>query len=338
MITDFKEYTGCGLRNITYNGINSLTDLGILIADGSKVGNLTPRSNSTDIPLRQGSIDGSRVNGELFYEPRELVYRFKIFADSRNELKEKEAAVVAWLNSNGTYRITDSDYDGEWEFVNCVLKNITSEQGEVKAAEYLYLTAEFTCDPYMQSAGGTRSRVYKFTAQGDTAFHVIDNAYIFQPEWSATPTASGNIVQISIPESGGMGTQYFALSGIPEGAEVTAATVTKDGESGGTISMIGNDSGSLYLAEKGAVIALAYSEEVSPTDCTGGHSAAVYSEEAPFTYRLKAYTEGTPSARLNGTALDLSQPFTMPDRALITIQNTGYGYYELWHDTTEVRL
>lgn len=338
MITDFKEYTGCGLRNITYNGINSLTDLGILIADGSKVGDLTPRSNSTEIPLRQGNIDGSRVNGELFYEPRELVYRFKIFADSRNELKEKEAAAVAWLNSSGTYRITDSDYNGEWEFVNCVLKNITSEQGEVKAAEYLYLTAEFTCDPYMQAAGGTRSRVYKFTAQGGTSFHVLDNAYIFQPEWTATPVIAGNGVLINVPASGGSGIQYFTLTGIPEGAEITAASVQKGGESAGTVSVIGNDSGSLYLADTEATIALTYNEEVAPTSCAGGHRAANYSAAAPYTYRLKAYTEGTPTVKLNGTTLDLSQPFTLPDRALITIQNTGYGYYELWHDNTEVRL
>lgn len=324
-------------RSITFGGINSLTDLGIrVVSERTETGSAEQRYTYETIPFRNGVYNSSAVGGFIPCEPITLTYVFLLTGKNRIAVTELSKRIInAWLGMIGD--LYDSDLP-DWKYTNAM--RIDESQIEFLSRNFTsaYFTVRFTADPYMQSAGGTRSRAYKFTAQGDTAFRVLDNAYIFQPEWSAMPTVSGNDVQISIPESGGMGTQYFTLSGIPEGAEVTSASVQKNGESGGTVSMIGNDSGSLYLAEKGATISIAYSEEVSPTDCTGGHRAAVYSAEAPYTYRLKAYTEGTPTVKLNGTLINISQPFTMPDRALITIQNTGYGYYELWHDTTEVRL
>lgn len=321
------------IKTLTFLGHSTAEFEGVTVASAD-YGTVEARRSDDEIALRDGALNGSRADGRLRYKSRTLTYVLNVLA-SPADIEGRLSALREWLSS-GCGDLTDGFNEG-WKFTNADFLSAKVDYIDMfrGAAQ---MTVRFTADPYMQSAGGTRSRAYKFTAQGDTAFRVLDNAYIFQPEWSATPTASGNNVQISIPKSGGMGTQYFALTGIPEGAEVTSASVQKDGESGGTISMIGNDSGSLYLAEKSAMISIAYSEEVTPTDCTGGHSAAVYSAEAPYTYRLKAYTEGTPSVRLNGTLINISQPFTMPDRALITVQNTGYGYYELWHDTTEVRL
>lgn len=321
------------IKTLTFLGHSTAEFEGVTVASAD-YGAVEARRSDDEIALRDGALNGSRADGRLRYKSRTLTYVLNVLA-SPADIEGRLSALREWLSS-GCGDLTDGFNEG-WKFTNADFLSAKVDYIDMfrGAAQ---MTVRFTADPYMQSAGGTRTRVFKFTAQGDTAFHVIDNSYIFMPEWSAVPVSTGSGIFVNIPESGGMGTQYFVLSGIPEGAEVTSATVTKDGESGGTISMIGNDSGSLYLAEKGATISIAYSEEVSSTDCTGGHSAAVYSAEAPYTYRLKAFTEGTPSVRLNGTLINISQPFTMPDRALITIQNTGYGYYELWHDTTEVRL
>lgn len=65
----------------------------------------------------------------------------------------------------------------------------------------------------------------------------------------------------------------------------------------------------------------------------GVSKSAVFSVAEPYTYRLICHTEGIPTATLNGSALDVSNVFTMPDEAVITISNSGYGYYELRHDT-----
>lgn len=64
-----------------------------------------------------------------------------------------------------------------------------------------------------------------------------------------------------------------------------------------------------------------------------------YTAAAPYKYRLVIYSENVPTVTLNGAALDISQVFTMPASAEISIANVGaYVYAELWHDTREVRL
>ena len=72
----------------------------------------------------------------------------------------------------------------------------------------------------------------------------------------------------------------------------------------------------------------------------GSTSAAVsYTATEPYKYRLVVYAENPETVLLNGTALDISQTFTMPSLAVIAITAAGYKYIELWHDTqTGVRL
>lgn len=72
----------------------------------------------------------------------------------------------------------------------------------------------------------------------------------------------------------------------------------------------------------------------------GSTSAAVsYTVAEPYKYRLVVYAENPETVLLNGTALDISQTFTMPSPAVIAITAAGYKYVELWHDTrTGVRL
>lgn len=94
-----------------------------------------------------------------------------------------------------------------------------------------------------------------------------------------------------------------------------------------------------FAANGGATITLtdnsAYSITIGEDTVTGTYTAA-----APYRYRIVAYTENTPTITLNGTALT-GDTFTLAntsDDAAISITHTGYGYYELWHDTrgTEV--
>lgn len=62
---------------------------------------------------------------------------------------------------------------------------------------------------------------------------------------------------------------------------------------------------------------------------------------SPYTYRLKCYTENTPALTVRGETVQPGELFTLPrglmDYYAIEIEHTGYGWYELWHDTREVR-
>ena len=164
---DFKEYTNVGLRNITFNSVNSLSDLGIVITtEGTSIGELEIKSNTENLPYAQGNIDMSRIDGTLYYEVRRLVYRFKLVADNTENLKSLEKDVYEWLNSNGTLTIQDSNYEG-FEFRNCELKGVSSEPGEtLMSGEYSYITATFECYPLMYKIGSVNEKVLGFAATG----------------------------------------------------------------------------------------------------------------------------------------------------------------------------
>lgn len=55
-------------------------------------------------------------------------------------------------------------------------------------------------------------------------------------------------------------------------------------------------------------------------------------------YRITAYSEQIPTITLGGAAVQENTVFTLPASGTITITGAGYGYFELWHDTREVRL
>ena len=54
---------------------------------------------------------------------------------------------------------------------------------------------------------------------------------------------------------------------------------------------------------------------------------------APYKYRLVVFAEGVPAVTLNGDPLAADTVFTMPASAEIAITQSGYGYFELWHDS-----
>lgn len=64
-------------------------------------------------------------------------------------------------------------------------------------------------------------------------------------------------------------------------------------------------------------------------------AAVQFAVQQPYTYRLVAYTENPASAELNGSPLAFDTPFTMPAAAEIVITHSGFGWYELRHDTRQ---
>lgn len=96
----------------------------------------------------------------------------------------------------------------------------------------------------------------------------------------------------------------------------------------------------LKCAAVGAVT-LTVTNNSSYTITIGGETSGSvsYTAAEPYKYRLVVYAENPEIVSLNGTVFDISQTFTMPASAIITVAAAGYKYVELWHDTrTGVRL
>lgn len=71
------------------------------------------------------------------------------------------------------------------------------------------------------------------------------------------------------------------------------------------------------------------------TYSVNGGTAVSFTVQSPYIYRLVAYSENTPTVTLNGSPLALDTPFVMPSSAIIAITHSGFGWYELIHDTRQ---
>lgn len=117
-------------------------------------------------------------------------------------------------------------------------------------------------------------------------------------------------------------TVHFEADPVPQAAGAVNERVFKGASrGGGTLTVTGN---------------AAWSWAHNDTSEAGTYTAA-----EPYTYRLEAFAENAVTATLNGDPLTIGAAFTMPASATIVITLAGaggIGYYELWHDTREVRV
>lgn len=184
MINDIRTLAGRGLRHITVNDKDSLADYGALIARDSVTDTLYSKSATDDLTYTDGLLDSSAIMGRLFFEPRELRYKFKIMGSDEAELNERRSALYTWLQGIGKSTIADSKYAVtennvtiNYVFTNCTFKSAEYEVGEKSAEiQYCYVSALITCDPFLVKPGFANERVLKFTANGTAALTVTNNA------------------------------------------------------------------------------------------------------------------------------------------------------------------
>lgn len=348
MITDFRNYTNAGLRNITFNGKNSLKNFGILLTTDTQTESITARSDQTVIPYRQGVLDSSRQDGELYYDARKLVYCFKILAETPQELKEKAANVKKWLTSSGTFEIYDSDYGSEWKFTNCILKSIEARNGEKTSVPYMYLTANFDADPKMMQAGARKTRLYSFAAVGNAKFAVFNGtsyvSRVISLPWYAVPEVSMHTVTVDLPETAvTTKPSTFHIFDPSDDAKSASAYIFRNGEAvPNSVTMSSSKQGTIMGINSGDKLVIYYKDDAPDILLIAGTlSEKTYSRytEYDLLYRIKAYAEQTPSLKINGKTADITKQFSFSsEECLIEIQNSGYGYYEFMLDTGEERL
>lgn len=327
-------------RSITFNNVNSLTGFGVVInSEKTILPDPEQRYTYDTVPFRDGVYNSSAVNGKTFYEPITLTYVFILHASSRAAVQSLRKQIInTWSGTVGN--LTDSDMPG-WKYTNAMLIGEPRLEYYSRNFTNAELTLTFTADPYMQNLTGTRQRLTVWTAQGNTARAVIDNRYIFPLTWLEVPsTPSNSALTFTIStKAAQQSNRSFYIFGIPSGVTVTDVYVVRQSQTiTGEVTMTAPDRGTLGSVQGNDMVVIGYSGDVRAAMAVGGVSSGTsYSVTNPL-YRLNALTEGTPIFKINGSGQSLTQPFTLPATALMTITNSGYGYYELWHDTTEVRL
>lgn len=326
------------IKTMTFCGRSTSEFAGVTVASAD-YGTVEARRADEEIALRDGALNGSRADGRLRYKSRTITYVLNVLA-APADIEGRLSALRAWLTS-GCGDLTDG-YNTGWKFTNAdyLSSDVDFVDMHLGAAR---LTVRFTADPYMQSVTGSRQRLTAWAAQGSTARAVIDNAAVYPLTWLEVPsTPASNVLTFTINATAEQQSQRsFYIFGIPDGVTVSDVYVVRQSQTiTGEVTMTAPDRGTLGNVQESDMVVITYSDAITTAMAVGGTSSGTsYSVTNPV-YRLKALTDGTPTLKINGVSQIITQAFTLPDTALLTINANvnRYGYYELWHDDTEVRL
>lgn len=325
------------IKTMTFCGHSTSEFAGVTVASAD-YGSIESKRNDDELPLRDGLINGSRENDRLHYKARTITYVLNLVSTPA-ALEALISSVRAWLTS-GCGDLTDG-YNTGWKFTNADYLSSDVEYLDMFRGT-AQLTVRFTADPYQQSVTGSRQRLTTWTAQGNTARIVIDNQHLYAPTWLEMPsTPSNDVLTFTINSTAEQqSNRSFYIFGIPSGVTVEDVYIVRQSQTiTGEVTMTAPDRGTLGSVEEDDMIVITYSGNITAAVAVGGVNAAsaTYTIANPL-YRLNTLTEGTPTLKVNGETKALNNTFTLPATALMAITNSGYGYYELWHDTTEVRL
>ena len=324
------------IKTMTFCGHSTSEFAGVTVASAD-YGSIESKRNDDELPLRDGLINGSRENGRQHYKARTITYVLNLVSTPA-ALEALISSVRAWLTS-GCGDLTDG-YNTSWKFTNADYLSSDVEYLDMFRGT-AQLTVRFTADPYMQNVTGSRQRLTTWAALGNTARAVIDNNYVYPVTWLEIPATPINyVLTFSINSTAEQSSlRSFYIFGIPSGVTVSdiyvvrQETVIRD-----LVTMTAPDRGTLGSVEADDMVVITYTDDITAAVAVGGTgSGTSYSVTNPK-YRLNALTEGTPTFKINGSLQSITQPFTLPATALLAITTSGYGYYELWHDDTEVRL
>lgn len=210
-------------------GEKSSLDFGASIAERT-ISQPKKKEIKETIPFSNIAYDFSKINGELYWEERELKYIFEILADTPEELEKQKIAFASWIMNVMNESIYDpfiSDYhfvgtfsDMEFDDEECVEKTTAT----VKFAAYPYKVAN-------------ENKVYKQTiANGSTATMNVEN----NSSHRLTPTiiveGSVSITLDNVTYSAANGIYTDDVLKIKVGANVLEVKNTGDGESTVTIT------------------------------------------------------------------------------------------------------
>lgn len=135
----------------------------------------TKKEVKATVPFSNITYDFTQINGETYWNERELEYVFEITADSPEQLEEKKTAFFAWVMNVIGGELHDpfiSDYHFDATF-----SGIDADDSEIEKST---ITVTFAAYPYMIANAAT---VYDFAVSSaeNTGVVVNDSAHPVTP-------------------------------------------------------------------------------------------------------------------------------------------------------------
>lgn len=148
----------------------SVDEFGASVAS-RKISQPKKKSIKETIPFSNITYDFSAINGELYWEERELQYVFEILANTPEELEEQKTAFASWLMNVMDENIYDP-FIPDYHFVG-TFSDIDFEDEE--CVEKTTATVTFTAYPYKIA---NQEKVYKrsIPVGGEETIVVVNNS------------------------------------------------------------------------------------------------------------------------------------------------------------------
>lgn len=144
------------------------------ITDGKK------KEIKDSVPFSNVTYDFSAINGEIYWEEKELEYVFEITADTPEELEEKKMAFKSWVMNVMGAKLFDP-FIRDYHF-NATYSDIDVDDSEVEKAT---ITVTFTAYPYMIA---NKAKVYTIALEASEEVTVTvmnDSSHRITPTFNA---------------------------------------------------------------------------------------------------------------------------------------------------------
>lgn len=162
---------------------------GRTITDGKK------KEIKDTVPFSNNTYDFSAINGEVYWEEKELAYVFELTADTPEELEEKKLAFKSWIMNVMNEELHDP-FIRDYHFV-ATFKEIDVDDSEIEKST---IEVTFTAYPYM-IANNVKTKQVSIEANIATTAYIQNNS-----SHRITPTFNSDA-----PFTVASGTSVFAV-------------------------------------------------------------------------------------------------------------------------------
>lgn len=197
------------VRSIFFNGMNSMTDMGLLMIGSTPLSSVSPKLVEEEVAYTNGDLDLSRSDGNLYYQTRTISYTFIFISPNEDsetpvekniKITDKMREINEWLyDFNNTGTSWTAVYDGHsysmdardmldtgysLKFQNARVESIEPGKGMFNEQWVDQITVNFKVDPIMVGRSG---KVIDIATFGDRAVSL--RRFVGNEHWSTTNTA-----------------------------------------------------------------------------------------------------------------------------------------------------
>lgn len=141
-------------EGFSVRGRHLCEDMGLCLASRS-LSAPAQKTARVSIPFSHGTLDFSSINGEVYYEDRELSYSFDMIAGSPRELESMISDVTAWLAPVCGDELCDDDVPGYHWIVSAPSISVSRDESGLAAT----VEVAFSAYPFAMADNESRASI-----------------------------------------------------------------------------------------------------------------------------------------------------------------------------------